>query len=197
MTAKKISEVARGITLLTEVEGQGPPAARGNRIIFNIEIWLNRSDEVPLNAIQVQHVPEQMVRSVAGEKPVDHTATLEKREVERSLINMKAGGYRKVRVSPHLAYRATGLPGLIPEHAGCSLSNFAREQHLKGEHEALIEEGLFSKVQSVRRNRGHSSTKLSRVFLLKRLYRSALFLRSDRRRERGDRSRLKAAIGNL
>ena len=30
---------------------------------------------------------------------------------------MKSGGYRKVRVSPHLAYRDKGLPGLIPEDA--------------------------------------------------------------------------------
>lgn len=121
MTAKKMSEVARGITLVTEVEGQGPPAARGDRIIFNMKIWLNRGDEVPLNAIQAQHLPEQMIRSVAGEKLVDHTATLGKREViagvERSLIDMRAGGYRKVRVSPHLAYREKGLPGLIPERA--------------------------------------------------------------------------------
>ena len=121
MTAKKISEVARGITLLTEVEGQGPPTARGDRILFNMKIWLNRGDEVPLNAIQAQHVPEQMIRSVAGEKLVDRIATLGKREViagvERSLMDMKAGGYRKVRVSPHLAYREKGLPGLIPEQA--------------------------------------------------------------------------------
>jgi hypothetical protein len=121
MRAKKISEIAPGITLLTEVEGQGPPAARGDRILFNIKIWLNRGDEVPLNAIQAQHVPEQMIRSVAGEKLVDRIATLGKREViagiERSLMDMKAGGYRKVRVSPHLAYREKGLPGLIPENA--------------------------------------------------------------------------------
>jgi len=121
MTAKKMSEIARGITLLTETDGLGLPAARGDRIIFNMKIWLNRGDEVPLNAIQAQHVPEQRVRSVAGEKLVDHTATLGKREViagvERSLMGMKAGGYRKVRISPHLAYREKGLPGVIPEHA--------------------------------------------------------------------------------
>jgi FKBP-type peptidyl-prolyl cis-trans isomerase len=110
MAARKKSEVASGITLLTEVEGQGPPAARGDRIIFNMKIWLNRGDEVPLNAIQTQHVPEQMIRSVAGEKLVDHRATLGKREViagvERSLMGMKAGGYRKVRISPHLILHA-------------------------------------------------------------------------------------------
>jgi FKBP-type peptidyl-prolyl cis-trans isomerase (trigger factor) len=131
MAAKKKLEVARGITLLTEVEGQGPPAARGDHVIFNMKIWLNRGDEAPLNAIQTQQVPEQMIRSVAGEKLVDHGATLGKREViagvERSLMDMKAGGYRKVRLSPHLAYREKGLPGLIPEHAVLVVEIWLRE----------------------------------------------------------------------
>ena len=47
--------------------------------------------------------------------------TLGKREVipaiERALIGMRVGGYRKLRASPHLAYRQEGIPGLIPEHA--------------------------------------------------------------------------------
>lgn len=45
------------------------------------------------------------------------------------------------------------------------------EQRFKGEHEALIEEVLFTKVQSLRRDRSHGSAKLSRVFLLKGLIR--------------------------
>jgi hypothetical protein len=76
MTAKKMPGVTRGITLLREVEGQGPPAARGNRIVFNMKIWLNRGDEVPLNSIQAQHLPKQMIRNEAGEQMLDHTATL-------------------------------------------------------------------------------------------------------------------------
>jgi FKBP-type peptidyl-prolyl cis-trans isomerase len=68
---------------------------------------------------------------VAGEKLVDHRATLGRREViagvERSLMGMKAGGYRKVRVSPHLAYREKGLPGLIPENAVLVVELWLRE----------------------------------------------------------------------
>jgi FKBP-type peptidyl-prolyl cis-trans isomerase len=33
------------------------------------------------------------------------------------LIGMKVGGYRKVRVSPHLAYRDKGMLDLIPPDA--------------------------------------------------------------------------------
>ena len=131
MTAKKMPEVARGITLLREIQGQGPPAARGDRIIFNMRIWLNRGDEVPLITIQAQHVPKQRIGTVAGEKFLDHTAVLGKREVipgvERSLMDMKAGGYRKVRVSPHLAYRDKGLPGMIPQNAVLEIEIWLRE----------------------------------------------------------------------
>jgi FKBP-type peptidyl-prolyl cis-trans isomerase len=30
---------------------------------------------------------------------------------------MRPGGHREVRVAPHLAYRAQGIPGLIPANA--------------------------------------------------------------------------------
>jgi site-specific DNA recombinase len=45
------------------------------------------------------------------------------------------------------------------------------EQIYKGEHAAIVEESLFQKVQSVRRDRSHSTTTLKRVFLLKGLIR--------------------------
>jgi FKBP-type peptidyl-prolyl cis-trans isomerase len=110
-----------GVTLLAETEGEGPPAAKGDRVVYNLKIWLNHGDEVPLNAMQIQYLPQHMIRSVDGEKLIDHTTILGSREavagVERSLVGMKSGGYRKVRVSPHLAYRDNGLPGLIPERA--------------------------------------------------------------------------------
>jgi hypothetical protein len=52
---------------------------------------------------------------------IDRTVTLSRREViagvEHALIGMTVGGYRKVRISPHLAYRDRGLPALIPPHA--------------------------------------------------------------------------------
>src|SRR5215469_2600053 len=52
----------------------------------------------------------------------------------------------------------------------CGLIRF-NKQRFKGEQEALIEEVLFTKVQSLRRDRSHGSTKLNRVFLLKGLVR--------------------------
>ncbi len=52
---------------------------------------------------------------------IDHTIVLGRRQaiagVEHALMGMRAGGYRKVRVSPHLAYRDKGIPDLIPPNA--------------------------------------------------------------------------------
>lgn len=62
-----------------------------------------------------------MVRVEAGFTFIDHRIVLGRRQaiagVEHALMGMKVGGYRKVRLSPHLAYRDKGIPDLIPGDA--------------------------------------------------------------------------------
>ncbi len=62
-----------------------------------------------------------MIRVVDGVTFIDHTIVLGQRQaiagIEHVLLGMKAGGYRKVRISPHLAYRDKGIPDLIPADA--------------------------------------------------------------------------------
>jgi hypothetical protein len=111
----------RGIRLLEEREGTGAPASKGARVIYNVRIFLNKGEEVPLNERQVAHVRESMVRNDDGRTFIDHAITLGRRQaiagIEQALLGMKQGGYRKVRISPHLAYGEEGLPGLIPARA--------------------------------------------------------------------------------
>ena len=66
----------------------------------------------------------------------------------------------------------TVLDHILRNPVYCGLIRF-NEQRFKGEQQAVIEEALFTKVQSLRRDRSHGSTKLSRVFLLKGLIRCA------------------------
>lgn len=110
-----------GLTLLEEREGVGPPAQKGDRIVYNSRLFLHKGDEVPLNAKQMEYLPKDMIRVEGGVTFVDHTTVLGRRQViagiEHALMGMKVGGYRKVRVSPHLAYRDTGIPDLIPPDA--------------------------------------------------------------------------------
>ena len=110
-----------GLKLLEEREGVGPPAQKGDRIVYNSRLFLHKGDEVPLNAKQMEYLPKDMIRVEGGVTFVDHTTVLGRRQViagiEHALMGMKVGGYRKVRVSPHLAYRDTGIPDLIPPDA--------------------------------------------------------------------------------
>jgi site-specific DNA recombinase len=64
----------------------------------------------------------------------------------------------------------SALDQILRNPTYCGLIRF-NEQRFKGEHEALLEESLFRKVQSVRRDRSHSATKLARMFPLKGLIR--------------------------
>lgn len=110
-----------GLRLLDEREGAGTPAKKGDRVVYNTRIFLNQGDEVPLNDLQAMQLPNEMVRVEAGVTFIDHTIELGRRQaiagVEHALMGMKVGGYRKVRVSPHLAYREKGIADLIPSDA--------------------------------------------------------------------------------
>ena len=110
-----------GLKLLEEREGAGTPTNKGDRILFNMRLFLNKGTEVQLNDTQATHLPKEMIRVVDGAALIDRTIVLGRREavagVEHALMGMKVGGYRKVRISPHLAYRDTGIPDLIPPNA--------------------------------------------------------------------------------
>jgi FKBP-type peptidyl-prolyl cis-trans isomerase len=120
-----------GIKLLDERAGVGLPAKKGDSVIYNLKIFLNKGDEVPLNQRQAEYLPAQMMRTVDGYRFVDHKTVLGSREamagVEYSLTGMKEGGYRKVRLSPHLAYRDDGLVALIPANAVLVVELWLRE----------------------------------------------------------------------
>jgi FKBP-type peptidyl-prolyl cis-trans isomerase (trigger factor) len=111
----------RGIKLLEERDGEGRPSEKGDRVVYNTRLFLNKGDEVPLNARQAPHLPLEMIRVVKGVAFVDHSTVLGSRQaiagVEHALTGMKVGGYRKVHISPHLAYREKGMPDLIPPDA--------------------------------------------------------------------------------
>jgi FKBP-type peptidyl-prolyl cis-trans isomerase (trigger factor) len=110
-----------GPKLIEEQDGTGGPAQKGDRVMFNMRLFLNKGDEVPLNETQAKHLPKEMIRVVDGVTLIDRKIVLGRREamagVEHALMGMKVGGYRKVRVSPHLAYRDKGIPDLIPPDA--------------------------------------------------------------------------------
>ena len=124
-------QLKRGIKLLDEREGQGEPAKKGERVVYNLKIFLNKGAQVPLNERQAEHLPPSSLRTDGDFRFVEHQTLLGNRApiagVEQSLIGMKQGGYRKVRVSPHLAYGDHGLAGSIPPKAVLIIELWLRE----------------------------------------------------------------------
>ena len=120
-----------GIKLLDERQGMGEPAKKGDAVVYNWRLYRNKGDDIPLNEQQAAHLPAHMIRAVDGHCFIDHRTTLGSRQtmagVEYSLYGMKPGGYRKVRVSPHLAYRDQGLGNLIPPNAVLIVEIWLRE----------------------------------------------------------------------
>jgi FKBP-type peptidyl-prolyl cis-trans isomerase (trigger factor) len=114
-------KIAKGIELIEARDGTGTPARKGDRVVYNTRIFLNQGDAVRINDVLAAQLPPERKRMIDGQMLVDHHVELGKRHaiagVERVLMGMKPGGYCKVRVSPHLAYRDKGVPGFIPANA--------------------------------------------------------------------------------
>lgn len=124
--------IVPGVELIEETPGTGTPAGKGDHVVYNVAIFLNRGEEVPINEEQVRHgLPAEILRREGDRIFVDHRVQLGKRRViagiERALAGMRPGGYRKVRVAPHLAYRHEGVPGLIPADAVLVVQIWVRE----------------------------------------------------------------------
>lgn len=65
-----------GLKLLDEREGAGQPAQKGDRVSYNCRIFLNKGDEVTLDAKQVDRLPKDMIRVVEGKLFVDRKTVL-------------------------------------------------------------------------------------------------------------------------
>ena len=90
-----------GVRIVAEIEGDGAKAEKGNLVAFDSAASLNKGTE--LHARRPDSVVLGSRRLIAG--------------VEGALLGMREGGYRKVRISPHLAYGAAGVAGKIPANA--------------------------------------------------------------------------------
>jgi len=90
-----------GIKLIEETEGVGPPAAKGDTVEFESQAFLSHGD-------RAQDL--FLTSTVLGKRRVIPG-------VEKCLIGMKTGGYRKVKISPHLAYRDLGVSDKVPPNA--------------------------------------------------------------------------------
>jgi peptidylprolyl isomerase len=94
-------EIKAGIKLVSESEGNGPPVKKGDTVTVRLNGWLNQGQPVQENYV--------------GEIVVGNRVAIP--GIEYSLEGMKQGGKRKVKISPHLGYKETGVKDLIPPNA--------------------------------------------------------------------------------
>ena len=90
-----------GVKLLEDTPGTGPEAERGDVVVCDLRETLSRGDLIGEHTGFEHTLGSRTI--IAG--------------LEYALHGMRAGGYRRVRVSPHLAYRERGVPGKVPENA--------------------------------------------------------------------------------
>lgn len=90
-----------GIKIIAETEGAGAQAQKGDVVCFDYAAFLNKGTVIH---------PRRGERVLLGSRRVIPG-------IETSLVGMREGGYRKVRIAPHLAYREAGVDGKIPPNA--------------------------------------------------------------------------------
>lgn len=93
--------MTRGIRVLEEQPGSGATAKSSDFVTFDLEIALSQGDIVTQRQEFTTRLGSRQL--IAG--------------VEKAIMGMQEGGYRKVKVSPHLAYGDAGVPGTIPSNA--------------------------------------------------------------------------------
>ena len=81
--------------------GEGSTAERGCTVEVEYSLFLNRGDQVQKDTHYAFHIGERRV--IPG--------------LEYGVEGMRAGGKRRIRVGPHLAYRENGVPSTIPANA--------------------------------------------------------------------------------
>lgn len=110
----------KGIKLLEEFVGKGESVYRKHNYIVAIRITLNHGEIVSCPNKCLSHSIDENL------KVTDDGYFLHRIRVDRenlipgifyAIDGMKIGGYRKVSISPHLAYKKKGIPGVIPENA--------------------------------------------------------------------------------
>jgi FKBP-type peptidyl-prolyl cis-trans isomerase len=94
-------KIKSGIRLISETEGAGQPVAKGDKVVVRMNGWLTKGECIHEEYIREVKIGQRGCAGlIAG--------------IDYSLPGMREGGKRKVRISPHLAYRDEGFKNMPP-----------------------------------------------------------------------------------
>lgn len=107
-----------GIKIIADTPGQGEPVERQHIYQIRLKMWLNKGEP-----IRWKH-PWGMIDRARLEDDGETLYTdlrIDRENLFAGLFQgiegMRIGGTRKLRISPHLAYGETGIPGTVPAQA--------------------------------------------------------------------------------
>ncbi|MEN6423719.1 MAG: FKBP-type peptidyl-prolyl cis-trans isomerase [Phycisphaerales bacterium] len=110
--------IREGVKLLEEQQGDGDVVQRQREYILSIRFTLNRGEVVASPPVSFRPAPGQRLHEDGF---LEHRTRINRNWLIPGLFyavqGMRIGGYRKVAISPHLAYGEKGLPDTIPPNA--------------------------------------------------------------------------------
>lgn len=110
--------IRKGIKLLEETQGSGDVVQRQREYILSIRLTLNKGEVLACAPLSFRPDPAQKQHNDGF---FDHRTRINRDWLIPGLFyaveGMRIGGYRKVAISPHLAYGDKGVPEQIPANA--------------------------------------------------------------------------------
>ena len=112
--------IRKGVKLLEERSGKGPSVERRQYYLMAIRITLNRGEVVRHPEKCLSHQIDEHLKT-EDNGYFRHHVRIDRENLVGGMFyavqGMNVGGYRKVAISPHLAYGETGIPDVIPPNA--------------------------------------------------------------------------------
>ncbi|MFE4105056.1 FKBP-type peptidyl-prolyl cis-trans isomerase [Almyronema epifaneia] len=113
-------KLKKGVKLLAAIAGTGPLVERQQRYVLALRLWLNHGERVNLPNQCLSHAVAEPTK-VHADGFFEHQVRIDRENLIAGIFyavqGMRIGGYRKVAISPHLAYGEKGIPGVIPANA--------------------------------------------------------------------------------
>ncbi len=112
--------IKKGVKLLEEKEGNGEDVQRRHYYVLSIRFTLNRGEVISSLDVPLSFYLDNN-RKLHDNGFFEHRTRIDRHCLIPGLFyavqGMKVGGYRKVSISPHLAYGEKGIEGVIPPNA--------------------------------------------------------------------------------